>query len=196
MTDQPPRRADGTFTPRPASGYTWPPFEPGNVAALRHGAAHVGTLSPLAERFAAEVVEVAPWLGRVTRDGSGAVTRNAFSGAVEAWAWAEAACSLYRQHFDEHGLIDPESGEPARGVERWERAERRAASARERLGLDPSSLSLLMARLAAAVTAVRQLAPGDDGLDELAREGRRVLERAAARDALAPGDSDGGRRGD
>jgi hypothetical protein len=182
-------RQDGTeaWSPSPARGYSWPPFEPGNTASVRHGAGSRRILSPIAERFAEQAVEVAPWLDR-----------PAFRSALAAWAWAEAVCSRYRAWFDERDVLDPETDKPSPNVQRWHEWERKALTARERLGLDPSSLSLLMARLAEATkTALPLLADGRDldGLDQLAAEGRRVLEEATRRGALDPGDGESALRG-
>ena len=38
MTEKPERRGNGAGHGGPARGYSWPPFEPGNEVALRHGA--------------------------------------------------------------------------------------------------------------------------------------------------------------
>jgi glutathione S-transferase len=44
----------------PARGYSWPPFEKGNDAALRHGAYALLKLTPRAEELAAALRELVP----------------------------------------------------------------------------------------------------------------------------------------
>ena len=50
----------------PSRGYRWPPFEPGNAAALKHGADSERCWKPIADRLTMEVLEAAPW-SRVQR---------------------------------------------------------------------------------------------------------------------------------
>ena len=116
----------------PARRYSWPPFEAGNVAALRHGARSPRRLGELASALAAELTSAAPW-----------TSRPAFHRAVTAWATSEAACELYRVHFDRVGLFD-EAGELQAGLDRWDRAEGRASRLRDRLGLDPIAYARLV----------------------------------------------------
>lgn len=124
------------MTGQPRRGYSWPPFEPGNDAAKTHGAQSSAVLTPIAEILQAELVAAAPWCAGPT-----------FAMAVRRWAWAEAVCHQYRAHFDQHGLFD-DDGEPLPGLERWDRAEARAAKAAERLGVDPTSWARLLESLA------------------------------------------------
>jgi hypothetical protein len=42
------RRGDGTGHGGPARGYSWPPFEPGNTASLKHGLSSERRIAPLA----------------------------------------------------------------------------------------------------------------------------------------------------
>jgi hypothetical protein len=98
-------------------------------------------LAPIAAELEQGILEEAPWCGR-----------PAFRAAVTAWAWAEASCVLYRQHFAEKGLAD-ESGEPLSGLVRWDRSESRAAMLRSKLALDPNALGSLLDKLASAGSA-------------------------------------------
>ncbi len=41
-------RGDGTGHGGPARGYSWPPFEPGNTASLKHGLSSERRIAPLA----------------------------------------------------------------------------------------------------------------------------------------------------
>ena len=152
-----------------ARGYAWPPFEPGNDAATTHGAHSERRWRPLADRLAAEAVELAPWL-----------TRPAFARAVGAWSAAEAKLSLVDEWLDEHGLLD-EHGipHPANGLS--DRLHARAITLRGQLGLDPVSLAKLLATFAG-------VPGGEDALEALKAEGRRLVEeRASGPTAAIPG---------
>jgi hypothetical protein len=170
-------RRDGTEAGSlsPPRRYSWPAFTAGNQAHMTHGArsrdGH-GTWAPIAEALASEVVETCPWLDR-----------RAHAAAVQAWARTEARLALVAAWLAEHGDLD-EHGSPRPATNLAGQLERRAQALRAELGLSPMSLSLLMQRLAEATkTALPLLADGRDldGLDELADEGRAILERAAGR---------------
>jgi hypothetical protein len=150
----------------PASGYRWPPFEPGNMASLQHGAASNRVLSPIAERLREALARDAPW-----------TAAPAFAAVLEAWSWMEARCQVYRQHFDAVGHVG-EDGNPRRGLERWDRAEARAQSLRNELGLTPLSLSKLLARASSVARQVND----DRALEALLSEGARIMEARAARE--------------
>lgn len=142
---------------RPARGYSWPPFEPGNLAALRHGARSERMVRPIADRLAAELATAAPW-----------ATQPAFAAEVQAWAWAEARCVLLRAWLDEHGLLDDE-GEPRPAAGELARAEASASKARANLGLSPRAWAQLRAAMAAGDH-------GDDGLAALEAVGRAMAQ--------------------
>lgn len=95
-------------------------------------------MAPLADRLAAELVELAPW-----------TSRPAFAAAVAAWSRAEARCHLVGDWLDERGLLD-EAGEPRPATGFLLRLESQASTLRARLALDPSSLAALLAKLAGA----------------------------------------------
>jgi hypothetical protein len=59
-----------------ARGYSWPPFEPGNGAAIKHGATSRRRVQPLADELARQCREVAPWVGV-----------PAFAATVADWSW-------------------------------------------------------------------------------------------------------------
>ena len=108
----------------PARGYTWPPFEPGNTAAVRHGAWSSRKVDPLAAELVAGLLADRPDLA-------------AYPETVMAWARAEARVVILAEHQAEHGLID-DKGE-VRGGRYVAQFERLAADLRARLGLDPRS---------------------------------------------------------
>ena len=47
---------------RPARGYSWPPFEKGNVLQLKHGTRSERTLAPVREEHARGLAEAYPWI--------------------------------------------------------------------------------------------------------------------------------------
>lgn len=118
-------------------GYSWPPFTAGHELSMKHGAHSERKLRPLVDELLEAVHGLAPWC-----------SSPVFAPTVEAWAWAEARAITYRRHFDEVGMsLDAE--DPPRGLDQWDRAERRAASLRAELGLSPSSLTKLLSGLSA-----------------------------------------------
>src|SRR5580658_5241550 len=72
-----------TVSCRPGHPPRHAPFEPGNETATTHGATSKRRWLPIAERLAADAIEVAPWL-----------SRPAFKWAVRAWAETEARAQL------------------------------------------------------------------------------------------------------
>jgi hypothetical protein len=139
----------------PARGYSWPPFEPGNTAALKHGARSPRVLQPIADQLAAGLAQVAPWTSAAS-----------FQGTVASWSWAEAQAVVLRAYLDEVGLVDGEGlPRPAAGM--LERVEGRLAGLRAQLGLTPLALGKLLATLSQV--------DGDKGV-----EGLEALRRAGA----------------
>jgi hypothetical protein len=147
------------------------PFEPGNDAALSHGAYSARRLQPLADELAAELVQVAPWC-----------SQRAFAAAVASWAYAEAQLVVLREWLGERGMLDPD-GVPWPAAAMLERVEARAARARSELGLSPSSWARLIARLGSADGA--SVAQGVAALQEAGRDIDAQLR------ALPEGEEDG-----
>jgi hypothetical protein len=144
-------------------GYSWPPFEPGNEMALRHGALSERKVDPIAAQLAAELVRDRPDLQR-------------FPEAVAAWSRAEARCLLLESWFADHGLLDDE-GKATASERLLASSERLAMQLRERLGLDPKSEAELAQSQADAARSVVDL----DALRARGREAlraRRALESA------------------
>lgn len=163
----PPAQRPAWYRPasgKPASGRPATPYPAGNVEQLGSGYRSPRVYSAVASALVAGLVESRPDLA-------------GYPEALASWSDAEARAALLRRHLDEHGLVDP-AGEPRESLLRQlDRFERRAADARQRLGLDPRSeaeLALLRAR------AMRegQLAP-QVSLNALAAQGRAALDRAA-----------------
>ncbi len=155
--------AVATPPPKPGARYpgdTRPPFAEGNTAALRHGARSPGVLRPIVDQLTGELAEVAPW----TR-------RPAYAGEVKSWAWSEARCVVLRDWVDQHGVL---SEEGALAAGELARAESRAATARDRLGLSPLALAKLLGAFSSAPSGT-----DDDALEALKAEGRRIVEARA-----------------
>ncbi|GAA2548140.1 hypothetical protein [Pseudonocardia hydrocarbonoxydans] len=110
-----------------ARGYSWPPFEPGNEAALRHGAYSPRRVDPLAAELAAGALDD-PDLAHLTAPG--------YRPAVWAWARAEAQVQLLAEHVERIGLDFGDHAVSAAHTA-LDRAERRAERSRRALGLDP-----------------------------------------------------------
>jgi hypothetical protein len=123
-------------------------------------------LGPIVEALVTELADMAPW-----------TSRPAFAGEVRSWAHAEARCLVLRHWEDEHGILSDE-GVAAAGE--LARAETRASSARDRLGLNPLALAKLLGAFSASP-------PGtdDSGLDALKAAGAAIVASHAAIDAAA-----------
>ena len=138
-----------------ARGYSWPPFEEGNTAALKHGGYSVEVYGPVARELVSGVLTDRPQLNR-------------YRTAVAAWADVEARCLVVREHLEQHGMLD-DDGKPRPAVELLVRLERQADRARQRLGLDPKADADL-----AKSTADAQHSIAD--LDSIREAGRKALE--------------------
>jgi hypothetical protein len=158
VTSSPPpsnreRLPDGRFPPSggtskgpargaPASGYSRPPFPPGHLLTLAHGARSPRFVDPTAAELAEALLEDRPDL-------------MAYPEALSAWARAEARVLLYEQFHARVGLLD-EDGR-IRGGEHVNAVEKQAQRMRERLGLDPRSEAELASARATAVHLVADL---------------------------------------
>lgn len=146
----------------------WPPFEPGNQAALRHGASSPRRVAPIAAELADAIVEAAPWCGHA-----------AFLPEVEAFAWATAQARLLRGWLDEHALIDGTTHEARAGVlQELHRCETRAAKTRQALGLNP----VAWAKVLGGYREVE--GPASDMTKSVEAVGREILEARAATAAV------------
>jgi hypothetical protein len=145
----------------PGRGYSWPPFQPGNLDALKHGARSPRILAPIAEQLAGGLADLAPWTSAAS-----------FQGTVASWSWAEAQAVVLRAYLDEHGLVD-DDGQPRPAAGMLERVEARLAGLRAQLGLTPLALGKLLATLS-QVDGDK----GAEGLEALRRVGAEL--RAAA----------------
>jgi hypothetical protein len=133
----------------PARRYSWPPFEPGNTAAMTHGARSERLVEPRARELVPLILKANPQLDAV-RDGA-AVFRYAVTLArVErVYAWLAER--------DDAVFTDAEAGEVHGVYLRLETWERQADKAEERLAIAP----LTRARLGLDLIAVKRATLSD-----------------------------------
>jgi hypothetical protein len=137
----------------PTRGYSWPPFEAGNLAAVRHGAWSPRIVDPLAEELVAAIESTVDWWRPCDRPG------------VMAWARTEARCQLLAEWLaDRGGDIDDED-EVRPAADPLTRLEARAESLRSKLGLDPLSRARLGRDVAASQLDLARLWAAE-GTDE------------------------------
>jgi len=135
----------------PARGYTWPPFESGNLAALQHGVYSPRKVDPLVIEILALVEPTVTWWQPADRL------------TALAWARAEAQCQLLTEYLmaaaelagDGVGDLDADRVKSAYLL--LHRAESRAESLRSKLGLDPLSRARLGRDVAAGSVDVAKL---------------------------------------
>ena len=106
-----------------ARGYSWPPFEPGNGVAMRHGVWSRRQVDPLVRELVAGLVSDRPDL-------------LAYPEVLVAWARAEARCILFAEYLGDEDLDSERALKVGRFVVQFERL---ADGLRSRLGLDPRS---------------------------------------------------------
>lgn len=160
---------------QPARGYTWPPFEPGNQVARRHGARGADVPEVAAPR-AAELQQVAPWLAV-----------PAFAGAATDVAIAEVMVARLLAAIDEDGVVDAD-GNVRSVVAQLDRYLARLSRLRHEAGCTPLGLGQLLERLA----KVEGSTAAQDALDALKEAGRAVRAEAEARRLpAAPGPESG-----
>lgn len=145
---------------RPARGYSWPPFAPGNTAAMTHGA-RSRSVGPEADALAELIASENPHL------------LPADHLAVGDLALATVKVGRLASWLEKVGDLD-DQGEPRKALTELRLWMDRAEKARARLGLDPTSRAALavdetLARRQASALAREQV-----------EEGRRLREQAEA----------------
>lgn len=159
------------WTPKPARGpedhphRERPPFEPGNEAAMTHGARSPRKVEELARQIDVDLLDRAPWIEH-------------YPEALRAYGRAEAVARLLFNDIARVGAYDDKGQFRASIVAKWATAENTTARLREALGLTPKS----EAEVARDRAAAASLASNVD-LSTLAERGRAAL---AARGPAAP----------
>ena len=150
-----------------------PPFEPGNEAAVRHGAFSQKRVERAAEIIGADLLERYPHV----RD---------FPESVAALARVEGITKMMASDIAK-GLYNKQGELKASLLARWTSAENTAARLRASLGMTPESEASVARDRAAAVS----LAAGVDLHAIAARGGAAMAARDARELGRAPEDHDG-----
>ena len=108
-----------------------PPFEPGNTAAVTHGAWSAAIVEPLALELLEEVRPTVTWW------------TPADEPTVQAWARVEVRIRRITEWLSEHGGEITAEGDVVGAANMLSRLEKNAESLRSKLGLDPLSRSKL-----------------------------------------------------
>lgn len=164
------RRPD--WKPKPARGYSWEPFGPGNVAAVRSGAFSRRLVSERAAQLHAELMERCPWL--VETD---AVT-------VDSLCRARARLLMLDEHISK--LVE-EGGVAAVRPYLWSeasRAEANVAKFEADLGLSPAGRGRLARDLGQAAYFGEK---ANTDLAALGHRGRKVSKLRALPKAATDG---------
>jgi hypothetical protein len=149
----------------PARGYSWPPFEPGNQVARRHGAQALLALRPRVREIAEALAAVAP------------VAHEADGPAVELLATMLARLEAVDAYVGERGLVTG-SGDPYPVLGLVSRWERNATALLDKLGMTSAgraALGLVVARAQEIAAGTLDYSRLDD--DELAQL-RALVEKA------------------
>ncbi|MDQ3661720.1 MAG: hypothetical protein M3454_11810 [Actinomycetota bacterium] len=158
MTDLAPKT--GT---RPPRNYSWPPFEEGNLAGLRHGAYSERLVGADTEVILEQALASVPWLAEPQ-----------YAASVRSWARSEAVVSRLADWLATVGVLDGD-GNPRPALAALAQFERQAAERRSALGLDPSSRARIERDLSSS--AQSRVSTLTDAL----AEGRKLREAAQAR---------------
>jgi hypothetical protein len=132
-----------------------PPFQSGNTLAVTHGARSPRVIEPMAAELRDRALAAAPYLGDAR-----------WAGELEAWSRAEARVQVLLAYEDRVGGPLADDGTPRSHLGELHRAETRAQSARDRLGLNPAAAARLASYLASAersVSLARLMAEDDEG---------------------------------
>ena len=161
-----------------ASAPVWqrPPFEPGNDAAVKHGARSPALVEPRARELAPQILDANPHLDPM-RDGAAVFRYSVALARIErVYAWlAEREDAV----FD-----DTESGTTHGVYERLERWEKQADAAEERLALAPLTRARLGLDQLRGAQAIEEV--------EATREARARLDARAGQLDAGPAADDGG----
>jgi len=130
-----------------ARGYSWPPFEPGNEAALTHGATSPRYIEPRAAEIAEAILSAEDMADltspRYRLDVLALARAEAQIERLDKWLGSEVGDLSDTRRLAAYGLLD--------------KAERRAAGCRTRLGMSPLARARLGRDHAAAGLDAAQL---------------------------------------
>lgn len=152
--------------PRPARGYSWPPFEAGNLAAVRHGASSerlvAETMSEIEAHVLPRILSLMPWL-----------SDPAFEPDVRLLMRDMAV----ERRLSDYVLSQPIDKISSRSIEMRNQASRNLRQHLHELGLSPKGYAALRELLATTEHAELSV----ETLRERARRAREARE--TARDA-------------
>lgn len=168
---QPVTRKDGTEG-LPARHYSWPPFEPGNTAALVHGGQSPRVIEAVARIVRDDVIEQAPW-----------IVEPIFGDALARYCRAEARARLLSDHIFAVAEDHDAGKVPQRLWESAVASDNAASKAAAELGVTP----LARARLAALTTSAET---GAASLESLRARGAEIIAARQSRIAAESDDSD------
>lgn len=162
-------RRDGTPSggPRPARGYSWPPFEKGNVAALKHGAKSPRLVAEKAQAVRALLLEKYPYLAD-----------DAFTEALERYCRVEARALMLNAYITEKVEAEGVEKVPPTLWTEVTRADALAQKCGQDCGLDPSGHARIARDLGLARSVGAQF--GTKKLEALAASGRELREGRSA----------------
>jgi hypothetical protein len=146
-----------TSEDRTVRGYSWPPFQDGNRAALRHGAFSEQLATETMQEIAPHLFELAPWLDRPE-----------FAHGVARFLRVEALSLLAFRAIERIATDEGAENVPRKLWEAHNAAANTAMRQASLLGLDPTSRARLAAAL--AVSGDASIA----NLANLAAEGRAI----------------------
>ena len=152
-------------TPSPARGYSWPPFDEGNLVAVRHGANSPRLVSDKAQAVRALLLERYPYL-----------SDDAFVEALERYCRVEARALMLNAYIIEKAEREGIEKVPPTLWTEATRADALAQKCGQDCGLDPTG----HARIARDLGLARNLGAqfGTKKLEALAASGHELRERS------------------
>ncbi len=158
-------RRDGTpvTSPQPARGYSWEPFQPGNLKAMRHGARSERVVGARAQQIREMLVADFPYLAS-----------EVFQESVERYCRAEARARLLSDYCMEKAEREGVEKVPPSLWQEASRAESNAMKAAQDCGLDAAGFARVARDLGLARSIGQRLQ--GPGLDALAADGRKIRQ--------------------
>ncbi len=158
-------RRDGTPSggPRPARGYSWPPFEKGNTAAVKHGAKSPRLVAEKAEAIRAMLLERYEYLADPI-----------FTEALRRYCRIEARAVMLGDYVMAKAEAEGVETVPPTLWTETTRADALAQKAAQDLGLDPTGHARVARDLGFAKSLGARL--GAKQLESLASTGRELRE--------------------